>query len=138
MRTELTWRGDEAIRAINGALDDAVTAGALVAADAAVAIMGRDHGGIPSKPGEPPNVQKGTLSRSTHYVSPQDMGIPHTAAAGTDIPYGRFLEYGTSRMAARPWLLRAALQSRAKINKVAAATFRQSLKRRLTGGTGGK
>lgn len=60
------------------------------------------YGANPSKPGEPPHKQTGELLRS---VSFEVDGL--TARVGTNKPYGRILELGSRRLAARPWLRRA-------------------------------
>jgi len=60
----------------------------------------------PSVPGQPPGVDTGTLRRSVQI----DVGgiirgeNRLSAKVGTQLDYGRFLEYGTRFMAARPWL----------------------------------
>ena len=52
-----------------------------------------------SKPGEPPRVQTGVLRRGyTHEIHPT---LP-IGRVGTNIPYAKWLEFGTRRMAARP------------------------------------
>lgn len=57
------------------------------------------YGANPSKPGEPPHKQYGTLIESVAYEV-----LSRVARIGTSLKYGRYLELGTSRMAARPWL----------------------------------
>ncbi len=58
----------------------------------------------PSLPGEPPRLRTGWLR--THVVREYN---PYTLEARVGVTknaiYGLFLELGTSRMAARPWLL---------------------------------
>ena len=56
----------------------------------------------PSKPGEPPHKQSGHLLGK---VAHERTGL--IGRVGTSVPYGRLLELGTSRMAARPWLRRS-------------------------------
>jgi len=70
----------------------------------------------PSAPGFPPNIDTNTLRASiTHVVTNDGINvkgavgsdkdvIKQRAEAGTDTNYGFFLEVGTSKMAARPWL----------------------------------
>lgn len=81
--------------ALRKATDDGLAAAALVGADAAVSVLGRNHGGVHSEPGEPPNSQTGTLSRSIHYVHPRNLA-PGVAAFGTNVEYGRHLEFGAT------------------------------------------
>lgn len=62
---------------------------------------GRPH--TPSRPGEPPHVDTGRLRSSiTHEVEETLTGI--VGRVGTNVVYGRFLELGTSKMKARPFL----------------------------------
>lgn len=77
-----------------------------------------------SKPGEGPVVQTGNLRRSIHTVGfvegkrigdpsgdlPPELGSAQGIGVivGTNTGYGAFLELGTSRMAARPFLAPAA------------------------------
>ena len=56
----------------------------------------------PSAPGDPPHKQKGHLRRSVA----KEVGDTE-ARVGTNLLYGRWLELGTPKMAARPWLRRA-------------------------------
>lgn len=73
----------------------------------------RLYGANPSKPGDPPHKQTGTLRRSITWM------IAGTIArVGTNLPYGRWLELGTTKMAARPWLRRALAMCRDRINSI--------------------
>ncbi|KKN45136.1 hypothetical protein LCGC14_0685890 [marine sediment metagenome] len=66
-----------------------------------------------SGPGEPPHRRTGTLSRSiTHEVTAA------TARVGTNIKYGKFLETGTSKMAARPYLRPGVYKNQREIKKI--------------------
>lgn len=57
----------------------------------------------PSAPGEAPRKRTGTLQKSVAAeVERTPAGV--TVRVGSSVPYARFLEYGTRRMAARPWL----------------------------------
>jgi hypothetical protein len=58
----------------------------------------------PSKPGEPPRKRTGWLQRNVVY---EIDGRKNTARIGVTAgaKYGAFLELGTRRMRARPWLL---------------------------------
>lgn len=72
----------------------------------------RRYGSNPSKPGEPPRKQYGHLRRSVTYALDR-LGM--VSRVGTNLKYGRWLELGTSKMAARPWLRRALLEKRAQV-----------------------
>lgn len=57
----------------------------------------------PSLPGNPPAPDTGNLRASIHYtLGETENGC--IARIGTDVEYGKHLEFGTSRMAPRPWL----------------------------------
>ncbi len=83
--------------------NNALFAGALLAADQAVRNFGRGHGGVPSLPGRPPNSQTGNLRNSVTAVHARDLGVDLAAAYGTNVPYGRYLEFG-ARPKGSPWL----------------------------------
>jgi len=54
-----------------------------------------------SAPGQYPATDTGRLVSSVRMLP--DVGTSYVV--GTNVEYGRWLEFGTSRMAARPWLL---------------------------------
>ncbi len=56
----------------------------------------------PSDPGQPPHKLRGDLQRSITYEKVSD-GV----VVGTNISYAPYLEYGTAKMEARPFLLPA-------------------------------
>lgn len=85
-------------------------AGDMVAAEAAVSITkgsisGKGH--VPSLPGEPPNADTHQLDTNIHLEPDRPrMAIRVVSNA----PYSGFLEYGTSKMAPRPFFRRALLE----------------------------
>lgn len=56
-----------------------------------------------SSPGDYPATDTGRLAGSVSMVLPSASSL--IGEVGTNLPYGAWLEFGTSRMAARPWLL---------------------------------
>lgn len=56
-----------------------------------------------SSPGQYPATDTGRLASNVRFELPQ--GGNMVGRVGTNIQYGAYLEFGTSRMAARPWLL---------------------------------
>jgi HK97 gp10 family phage protein len=67
-----------------------------------------------SYPGNAPKTQTGTLVNSIYVNVERDGGRVGTVTVGTDLKYGQFLEFGTKRMAARPWLVPAFEATREK------------------------
>ena len=69
------------------------------------AVVGKTNAGEgvrePSVPGRPPHLVSGSLLEGVGHEF-RDEGL--TGVVGTDDPVGRWLEFGTSKMAARPWL----------------------------------
>lgn len=62
------------------------------------AVSGKNH--VPSAPGEPPNEDTGTLRRN---ITVTQVGPLHVRVA-SNAPYSAHLEFGTSKMAARPFM----------------------------------
>ena len=72
-------------------------------------------GSFRSKPWEPPRVQTGRLRANiTHELHPT---LP-IARVGTNVTYGKSLEFGTNRMLPRPWLRPAVYLSFKEVNAV--------------------
>lgn len=69
-----------------------------------------------SRPGEPPHKDYGRLRASVQndFKQANEEGNP-TTLIGTNVPYGRYLEFGTKHMAARPWLRRTLKENRQRI-----------------------
>jgi hypothetical protein len=82
------------------------------------------YGANPSKPGEPPHVQTGRLRSSVAY----EIVSATVGRVGTNVKYGRWLELGTRRVAARPWLRRALAEKQDEIRAILTApmNFRRS------------
>lgn len=82
------------MRALTRAFNKGVTNAALAAATQAERSFGSDHGGVPSAPGSPPNSQSGNLRNHIAFASPDALSTPGHAAFGTNVEYGRHLEFG--------------------------------------------
>lgn len=78
-----------------------------------------------SAPGEYPANDTGRLASSVAFELPQ--GDTAIARVGTGIQYGPMLEFGTSKMAARPWLLPSFEKAKAEVE----GTLRQRLEAKL-------
>lgn len=73
----------------------------------------RTYGANPSAPGEPPRKQTGRLRASITW---ERMG--RSVRVGTNLLYGLWLELGTARMAARPWLRRSLAECADRIRAI--------------------
>lgn len=67
-----------------------------------------------SKPGFPPNTDTGRLVNSIEFDFDKEKA---EGVVGTNLDYGKHLEYGTSNIDARPWLAPAYLKFRDRIIK---------------------
>lgn len=77
---------------------------------------------VPSAPGEPPAIDTGTLRASIHV---EEVG-PCVRTIGDSVEYGIHLEFGTSRMAARPWLIPALESERDKFAERVARALQEA------------
>jgi HK97 gp10 family phage protein len=69
-----------------------------------------------SEPGEPPKIKTGRLRASiTHRIIYEDAQV--VGEVGTNVEYGIYLEYGTSKMAPRPFLGPALDENAEEINE---------------------
>lgn len=68
-----------------------------------------------SAPGDPPAVQTGHLRRSVQVDLSRLNEANPRARVGTNIPYGAELEFGTRKVAPRPWARPSARKARPKI-----------------------
>jgi len=108
-------------------------AGQLIEADAEKsitdgAVSGAGH--IPSRPGDPPNEDTGALRRSieTRIVASADVPTVHVEAGGPSAPYAVYLENGTSKMAARPFMRPATEKNRAEVVSRVSAAVRLTIR----------
>lgn len=84
-----------------------------------------------SSPGEPPAYDSGNLNRKLADTSA--VQVDSTKLEGTfgprGVPYAIYLEYGTSKMAARPFMLRAFSRAYPRLEEM----FRDELRVQLAG-----
>ena len=85
---------------------------------------GRTWGKNPSLPGEPPKKVTGELQRSIAWVTESDTSSI-ALQVGTNLEYGRYLELGTSKMVARPYLRATLLERLNRIQAGVVAAVRQ-------------
>lgn len=86
-------------------------AGNLIQVDAQLsitdgAVSGKGH--VPSRPGEAPNADTHLLADNIETVQPK----PLLVEVSSNAPYSAELEFGTSKMAARPFMGPAAARKR--------------------------
>lgn len=83
-------------------------------------VSGKGH--VPSKPGEPPNRDTGTLDNNieTVQISPLKVEVSSNA------PYSAALEFGTSKMAARPFMRPAVEKARPKVLELVQLAVRRA------------
>lgn len=125
------WHGDEFFADVR----TRVTGGVGQAAQdlkASLQVLIGIQGPPRSKPGEPPHRDTGALQASIEVNGPAEQGDAVFASVGTALEYGRYLEFGTSRMAARPWLSRGLYQNNDRIARTitgggAGSTFADAL-----------
>lgn len=112
--SRLEWNGDAAEVFIRGRTLSALMVLGQAGEDRAkelISIQGPPR----STPGNPPHMDTQALYDSiTHEVDAGQMAV----RIGTDLPYGLPLEVGTSRMAARPWLRRAAMDIMSRAEQI--------------------
>lgn len=87
----------------------------------------------PSLPGNPPAPDTGNLRNSIRYeIHGQNSKEVYGVVGSTqkDPPYGTYLEYGTTRVAPRPWLRPAMIKNESFIRK----SLADAVKKTLVGG----
>lgn len=85
-------------------------------------VTGKGH--VASKPGEPPNANYRTLDGNIEAVQ---VG-PFKVEVSSNAPYSIHLEYGTSRMAARPFMGPAIAQSREQVENIINSAVSEAVK----------
>lgn len=107
-------RSPAAIRKVGSAL---FAGGQMIQVEAQIsitagAVSGKNH--VPSAPGQPPNQDTGVLANAieTNQVAPLKVEVSSNA------PYAVALEFGTSKMAERPYMRPATAKKRAEVTRL--------------------
>lgn len=87
------------------------------------AISGKGH--IPSKPGEPPKRDTGVLDTNIETVLVEPLKVEVSSNA----PYAAPLEFGTSKMAERPYMRPAVAKKREEVVKLVGGAVDVVIKR---------
>lgn len=118
IQEQIAHLSDETMKALDGAIKDATY---VVQSYAQSHIQGglrsgrKRKGGIRSAPGEWPK------SDSGHLVSNIFVNFGYLLGyVGTNVEYGEYLELGTQKMSARPWLQRSLNENQDTINALIA------------------
>ena len=124
----MKWHGEEAMRRIRTEAGNRVDMAARFVRDRAKELVSRDQpvriyakgagrsrkGLDPSKPGEPPKKVTGHLRMN---IKKEPTPINMVTRVGTNVPYGKHLELGTRKMAARPWLWAAIVRNAVELQR---------------------
>lgn len=86
-------------------------------------VSGKNH--VPSAPGEPPNFDTGHLAGAIETARVGDLEFEVSSNA----EYSAALEFGTSKMAARPFMQPAAREMRGKGEELVAEAVRREIKK---------
>lgn len=87
-------------------------------------VSGKNH--VPSRPGEAPNQDTGVLGNNIETVQKE----PLLVEVSSNAPYSAALEFGTSKMAARPFMQPAVDATRPEIEKLVVTAVKRIVGRR--------
>ena len=123
--------GETMIREVGKALFEA---GEMIEAEAGVSITagslsGKNH--KPSAPGQPPNADSRTLDGNIETTQP----APLIVEVSSNAPYAAALEFGTSKMAARPYMAPARDAKRKEVTQLVRKAVDRAVKRSKSGDT---
>lgn len=100
------WHGDDFFNGVVDRITKNVGKAANGVRDYAKQLIGI-QGPPRSLPGEPPHMDTTRLMNSVEVIGPAAQNDLVFASIGTSVPYGKYLEFGTTHTAARPWLVRS-------------------------------
>jgi len=86
-------------------------------------VSGKNH--VPSAPGEPPNANLRTLDKNIETVQI----TPLKVEVSSNAPYSAALEFGTSKMAARPFMGPAAQMTQEEVRNIVAEGIAQATRK---------
>lgn len=86
------------------------------------AVSGRGH--VPSAPGQPPNADTHLLSDNIETVQP----APLRVEVSSNAPYAAALEFGTSKMAERPYMRPAVAKTRNEVTSLVRGAMNRVLR----------
>lgn len=116
MAYSVKWYGPKVIDSIKAMAEKRMEAATVVVANRAKQLISTPYP-PPSRPGEPPHRRTGRLRASVAREVTWDESTV-IGRVGSNVKYAKWLELGTSRMAARPWLRRALIETRNAIAKI--------------------
>lgn len=87
------------------------------------AVSGKAH--VPSAPGEPPNNDTGVLANNIETTQPAKLRVRVTSSAG----YSAGLEFGTSKVAARPFMRPARDKKKAEVKALVEKALGRAVRR---------
>jgi len=119
------WKGKEVTADIRTMVARRLDAAAIIVEEEARDSMTRAKTGENmgkftrrSAPGEPPASQHGEAGLLGRVAWRRDGELKRQVGFHQDVPYGLFLELGTAKMAARPWLVRALVTMGGEIKRL--------------------
>jgi phage protein, HK97 gp10 family len=98
----------------------------LISTQSASGQEGGKHGHVRSKPGDPPNEEFGDLRNGIRVTQPGPLRVRVEATAPHSVP----LEFGTSKMAARPFMGPAARDTREEVVALVRAAVNHANKKK--------
>jgi HK97 gp10 family phage protein len=110
---QLTWNGDAYLAYVAEVFDDRLGSAAEVIATAMRNNLSTDYPPA-SSPGESPHRRRGNLQAEVHVEKPG----PLVRRIGSSVKYAAFLELGTRKMAARPFLLKSLMEQSDQLRQI--------------------
>jgi HK97 gp10 family phage protein len=114
LATKFKWHGDEFKNKFERHAEQNITKAVIFLTNEVKKEINKAKSPPASSPGEPPHRLKGLLLRSIAW----EVDAPNnTGRVGTNLIYGKYLELGTTTMAARPFLHTTLAKNKAQVTK---------------------